>query len=62
MPGTNGANAAAFSPDGDSVAFIPGDGSITRLALADQQRKVVASGADLTGGARVERGRHRLQP
>ena len=49
VPGTNGANTAAFSPDGDSVAFIPGDGSITRLTLADQQRKLVASGADLTG-------------
>ena len=49
MPNTNGANAATFSPDGGSVAFIPGDGSVTRLALADQQRKVVASGADLSG-------------
>ena len=49
VPDTNGANTAAFSPDGGSVAFIPGDGSITRLTLADQQRKLVASGADLTG-------------
>ena len=50
LPGTSGGTAAAFSPDGDSVAFFPGSGSITRLSLADQQRKVVASGADLTGG------------
>jgi Tol biopolymer transport system component len=49
VPNTNGANTAAFSPDGGSVAFIPGDGSITRLTLADQQRKLIASGADLTG-------------
>jgi Tol biopolymer transport system component len=49
VPNTSGANTAVFSPDGGSVAFIPGDGSITRLTLADQQRKLVASGADLTG-------------
>jgi hypothetical protein len=34
-----------FSPDGGSVAFIPGNGSVMRLSLADQQRMVVASGA-----------------
>jgi serine/threonine-protein kinase len=50
VPGTSGGTAAAFSPDGESVAFFPGSGSITRLSLADQQRKVVASGADLSGG------------
>ncbi len=50
VPGTSGANSGAFSPDGGSVAFIPGSGSITRVSLADQQRKVVTSGADLTGG------------
>jgi len=50
VPGTGGANFAAFSPDGGSLAFIPGNGSITRVSLADQQRKVVASGVDLRGG------------
>jgi Tol biopolymer transport system component len=47
VPGTSGVNAVAFSPDGGSVAFIPADRSVMRLALADQQRKVLASGADL---------------
>ncbi len=50
VPGTGGANSAAFSPDGGSVAFIPSSGSLTRVSLADQQRKVVTSGADITGG------------
>ncbi|HLE71285.1 MAG TPA: protein kinase [Vicinamibacteria bacterium] len=50
VPGTSGANSADFSPDGGSVAFIPGSGSITRVSLADQQRKVVTSGADFGGG------------
>jgi serine/threonine-protein kinase len=50
VAGTGGANSAAFSPDCGSVAFISNNGSITRVALADQQRKVVTSGADLSGG------------
>jgi serine/threonine-protein kinase len=50
VPGTNGANLVAFSPDGGSVAVTLGSGVITRASLADQQRKVVTSGADLTGG------------
>ena len=40
---------SAFSPDSRSVAFIVAGGLITRVGLADQQRKVVASGADLNG-------------
>ncbi|HEX7624012.1 MAG TPA: protein kinase, partial [Anaeromyxobacteraceae bacterium] len=48
--GTSGANSVSFSPDGASLAFLPGNGLITRISLADQERKVVTSGADLTGG------------
>ena len=50
VPGTGGVNTAAFSPDGADLAFVAGSGSLTRLSLADQQRKVVTTGADLTGG------------
>jgi serine/threonine-protein kinase len=42
-----GANAAYFSPDSKSVAFVPGGGMVTRLSLTDQQRFVLAQGADL---------------
>jgi len=42
-----GVNAAYFSPDSKSVAFVPGGGVITRLSLTDQQRAVLARGADL---------------
>ena len=42
-----GVNAAYFSPDSKSIAFVPGSGLITRLSLADQQRAVLAQGADL---------------
>jgi serine/threonine protein kinase/Tol biopolymer transport system component len=47
IPGSSGALSGAFSPDGGSVVFIPLSGAITRLSLTDQQRKVVATGADL---------------
>jgi serine/threonine protein kinase/Tol biopolymer transport system component len=50
VPGSEGAVAAAFSPDGGNLAFIPGSGAVTRYSLTDQQRKVVATGADLAGG------------
>jgi Tol biopolymer transport system component len=50
VPGSTGVNGVEFSPDGSSLAFVPGSGSLTRISLADQQRKVLASGADLTGG------------
>ena len=47
LPDTAGANGAVFSPDGRSLAVLPGSGLITRIALADQQRKVLTSGADI---------------
>jgi eukaryotic-like serine/threonine-protein kinase len=50
VPGTASVNGAAFSPDGGSIAFIPGSGSIIRISLADQQRKILTTGADLAGG------------
>jgi Tol biopolymer transport system component len=50
VPGTSSVNGAAFSPDGGSIAFIPGSGSIIRVSVADQQRKTLTSGADLAGG------------
>ena len=50
VPGTSGAQSADFSPDGANVAFVAGSGSLTRLSLTDQQRKVVTPGADLTAG------------
>ena len=40
-------NAAYFSPDSKSVAFSQASGLITRMSLADQQRAVLAHGADL---------------
>lgn len=44
---TAGVNAAYFSPDSASVVFVPGSGLVTRFSLADQQRAVLATGADL---------------
>src|SRR5206468_4033957 len=38
-----------FSPDSGSVVVLTTTGAITRMSLSDQQRKVVASGADFTG-------------
>ena len=48
IPGTAGANSAAFSPDSQSVAFVPGSAKLTRVSLTDQQRTVVVPGVDLT--------------
>ena len=50
IPGTSGASSAVFSPDGADLAFVTGSGALTRLSLADQQRRVVGPTADLTGG------------
>lgn len=47
---TAGANSAYFSPDSKSIAFALGSGLITRMSLGDQQRTVLAHGADLTSG------------
>jgi eukaryotic-like serine/threonine-protein kinase len=47
LPDTAGANCAVFSPDSRSLAVLLGSGLITRIALADQQRKVLTSGADV---------------
>ena len=47
LPDTAGANGAVFSPDGQSLGVLSTSGLITRIALADQQRKVVVSGADV---------------
>jgi serine/threonine protein kinase/Tol biopolymer transport system component len=49
IPGSKNVNSSDFSPDGASVAFIRGNGSVTRVSLTDQQREVVATGADLAG-------------
>jgi serine/threonine-protein kinase len=45
---STGVNAVAFSPDSTSVVFFPLTGSVTRLSLADRQRTIVATGADVT--------------
>ncbi len=48
-----GVSAASFSPDSKSVAFVQGGGLVTRMSLADQQRAVLAQGADLASVASV---------
>ena len=50
VPGSIGAQNVESSPDGASVALVPGSGSLTRLSLADQQRTVLTPGVDLTSG------------
>jgi Tol biopolymer transport system component len=49
---TAGVNSVSFSPDSKSVAYIPGTTMLTVMSLADQQRKVIASGTDLGSGVR----------
>ena len=44
LPDTEGAQGAVFSPDGGSVAVLLSSGLITRIDLADQQRRLVTSG------------------
>lgn len=46
----SGVNSASFSPDNATITFVPGSGLITRLSLADEQRAVLAQGADLATG------------
>ena len=48
LPETIGANGTTFSPDSKSVAVLFTNGSITTIALIDQQRRVVTTGADIT--------------
>jgi Tol biopolymer transport system component len=44
---SSGVNAVAFSPDGESVVFVPGGSRVVRASLAEQQGTVLATGADL---------------
>src|SRR5262249_47868879 len=44
---TSGVNFASFSPDSKSVAFVPGSTLITRVSLTNQDRAIIAPGADL---------------
>jgi eukaryotic-like serine/threonine-protein kinase len=44
---TFGVNAASFSPDSASVAFVAIDGTLNRLSLSDQQRAILAQDTDL---------------
>ena len=46
----SGVNGAAFSPDGKSLALIIGGGDVIRLSLADRQRTVATTTADISGG------------
>ncbi len=49
LPDTAGANGVVFSPDSRSLAVLLGSGLITRIALADQQGRVLTSGAEIAG-------------
>jgi serine/threonine-protein kinase len=49
VPASRSASGVAFSPDSGSVAFIGAGGVVERVGLADQQRRVLASGADVNG-------------
>src|SRR5262249_10259390 len=50
VPGSFGANSVTFSPDGASVAFVEGGGSMVRVSLSDLQQQVITSAADLESG------------
>jgi hypothetical protein len=41
LPDTAGVNWLSFSPDGGSLAFMPASGTIVRMSLVDQQRRVL---------------------
>jgi Tol biopolymer transport system component len=47
IQGAAGVNAMAFSPDGESVVYVPGGSRVVRASLADQQSVVVSTCADL---------------
>jgi eukaryotic-like serine/threonine-protein kinase len=44
---SSGVNALTFSPDGESVVFVPGGSRVIRVSLADQQSATLADCADL---------------
>ena len=44
---SSGVNALSFSPDGQSIAFVPGGSRLVRVSLADQQSVVLTTCADL---------------
>jgi Tol biopolymer transport system component len=50
VPGSISANAACFSPDDGSLAFVLSNGTIVRLSLSNFERKVLTTDADLSGG------------
>jgi hypothetical protein len=50
VPGSTSANAAGFSPDGGSLAFVLSNGTIVRLSFGNFERKVLTTDADLGGG------------
>jgi Tol biopolymer transport system component len=48
VPEAGGANGAVFSPDGDEVAILGSSAQLSRLSLLDKQRKILATGVELT--------------
>ncbi len=44
---SSGVNALTFSPDGESLVFVPGGSRVVRVSLADQQSATLADCADL---------------
>ncbi|HSC26170.1 MAG TPA: protein kinase, partial [Vicinamibacterales bacterium] len=48
IPDTLGVNGVTFSPDGTSVTVITNGGEVMRISLADEQRTLIATGADTT--------------
>jgi serine/threonine-protein kinase len=47
---SSGVTGSVFSPDSLSLAFLANTGLVIKVSLADQQRSVLARGADLAGG------------
>jgi Tol biopolymer transport system component len=44
-----GVNGSVFSPDSTQLAFVAANGELTAVSLADRQREVWSSAADLSG-------------
>ena len=56
-PESAGVTWVTFSPDGRSIAFVSGTGSVVTLSLVDQQRRELAAGFDqVTNGTWVAAG------